>query len=44
MMQCASIGVRPAPDAMARLTALLPRAQGVAAYAALRRHADSLIG
>jgi hypothetical protein len=37
------VGVRPAPDAMARLSALLPVGQGVAAYAALRAHADALI-
>ena len=37
------VSVRPAPDVMARLNALLPVAQGVAAYAALNRHADSLI-
>jgi hypothetical protein len=35
------VGLRPAPDMMARLTALLPVAQGVAAYAALGRHADA---
>jgi hypothetical protein len=35
------VSVRPAPDAMARLTALLPVAQGVAAYAALARAADT---
>ncbi|GAA3404295.1 hypothetical protein GCM10011577_22730 [Pseudarthrobacter polychromogenes] len=34
--------LRPAPDTMARLTALLPVAQGVAVYAALTRHADTL--
>ncbi|WP_286132881.1 DUF222 domain-containing protein [Arthrobacter sp. OY3WO11] len=33
--------LRPAPDTMTRLTALLPVAQGVAAYAALTRHADA---
>lgn len=33
------VGLRPAPDAMAYLTALLPVAQGVAAYAALNRDA-----
>jgi Domain of unknown function (DUF222) len=38
------VSLRPAPDAMARLTALLPVAQGVAAYAALMREADSLVG
>jgi 5-methylcytosine-specific restriction endonuclease McrA len=35
------VGLRPAPDAMTRLTALLPVAQGVAAYAALRADADT---
>jgi hypothetical protein len=36
------VTLRPAPDTMTRLTALLPVAQGVAAYAALTRHADTL--
>lgn len=35
------VTVRPAPDAMVYLTALLPVAQGVGAYAALRAAADS---
>ena len=35
------VTLRPAPDCMARLTALLPVAQGVAAYAALSRAADT---
>jgi hypothetical protein len=35
------VTLRPAPDAMAYLTALLPVAQGVACYAALARHADT---
>jgi HNH endonuclease len=35
------VALRPAPDAMARLSALLPVAQGVAAYAALTRAADT---
>lgn len=35
------VTLRPAPDAMTYLTALLPVAQGVACYAALRRVADS---
>lgn len=35
------VTLRPAPDMMARLTALLPVAQGVAAYAALTRAADT---
>jgi hypothetical protein len=34
---------RPAPDVMARVTALLPVAQGVAVYAALRTAADAAI-
>lgn len=36
-----SVSLRPAPDTMAYLTALLPVAQGVAVYAGLTRHADS---
>jgi len=35
------VSLRPAPDTMAYLTALLPVAQGVAAYAALTRDADA---
>jgi hypothetical protein len=35
------VTLRPAPDTMAVLTALLPVAQGVTAYAALTRAADS---
>lgn len=35
------VTIRPAPDTMCYLTALLPVAQGVAAYAALTRAADS---
>jgi hypothetical protein len=35
------VSLRPAPDAMARLTALLPAAQGVAVYAALASAADT---
>lgn len=34
------VTIRPAPDTMCYLTALLPAAQGVAAYAALVRDAD----
>ena len=34
------VWVRPAPDGMCHLTAALPLAQGIAAYAALRRAAD----
>ncbi|GAB5077607.1 HNH endonuclease [Arthrobacter sp. AD-310] len=37
-----TVTIRPAPDTMAYLTALLPVAQGVAAYAALTQEADSL--
>ena len=37
-----TVTLRPAPDTMTRLTALLPVAQGVAVYAALTRHADAL--
>lgn len=36
-----NVTLRPAPDTMTYLTALLPVAQGVAAYAALRGAADS---
>ncbi|MFJ5955931.1 DUF222 domain-containing protein [Paenarthrobacter sp. NPDC092416] len=35
------VSLRPAPDTMTLLTALLPVAQGVAAYAALTRAADT---
>jgi Domain of unknown function (DUF222)/HNH endonuclease len=35
------VSIRPAPDTMIWLTALLPVAQGVAAYAALSKHADA---
>ena len=35
------VSLRPAPDTMAYLTALLPVSQGVAAYAALAKDADS---
>ncbi|MCU1519670.1 MAG: endonuclease, partial [Arthrobacter sp.] len=35
------VSLRPAPDTMTYLTALLPVAEGVAAYAALSRHADT---
>lgn len=34
------VSIRPAPDTMAYLTALLPAAQGVAVYAALKAAAD----
>ena len=36
------VSLRPAPDTMCHLTALLPVAQGVAAYKALSGHADTL--
>nr|WP_238324482.1 HNH endonuclease signature motif containing protein [Paenarthrobacter aurescens] len=36
-----TVSLRPAPDTMTYLTALLPVAQGVAAYASLTRAADS---
>jgi len=35
------VSLRPAPDTMCYLTALLPVGQGVALYAALTRHADA---
>ena len=34
--------IRPAPDTMSNVTGLLPVAQGVAVYAALRQHAKTL--
>jgi Domain of unknown function DUF222./HNH endonuclease. len=37
------VNLRPAPDCMSRLTGLLPAAQGVSAYAALRKEADARI-
>jgi hypothetical protein len=37
-----TVSLRPAPDTMTYLTALLPVAEGVAAYASLTRHADTL--
>lgn len=36
------VSVRPAPDAMVYLSALLPVSEGVAAYAALSKHAGTL--
>ncbi|PNI09336.1 HNH endonuclease [Arthrobacter sp. AFG7.2] len=36
-----TVTLRPAPDTMTRLTALLPVAQGVAVFAALTRNADT---
>jgi hypothetical protein len=38
------VTIRPAPDQMVYLTALLPLAQGVAAYASLRQAAQSGVG
>lgn len=38
-----TVTIRPAPDTMVYLTALLPVAQGVAAYAALRSAADAAV-
>ncbi|MFL6047428.1 MAG: DUF222 domain-containing protein, partial [Propionibacteriaceae bacterium] len=35
------VGMRPAPDTMAVLSGYLPVEQGVACYAALRKHADT---
>jgi len=37
-----TVSLRPAPDTMTLLTALLPVAQGVAAYSALTQEADAL--
>ncbi|MET0900525.1 MAG: DUF222 domain-containing protein, partial [Mycobacterium sp.] len=37
-----NVSLRPAPDTMCYLTALLPVAAGVAVYAGLTRHADTL--
>ncbi|WP_336671171.1 HNH endonuclease [Tsukamurella sp. USMM236] len=39
-----TVTIRPLPDGMARVSLLLPVAQGVGVYAALRKHADTLIG
>jgi hypothetical protein len=36
-----TVTIRPAPDTMTYLTALLPVAQGISVYAALRREADT---
>ncbi len=38
------VTVRPAPDTMAYLTALLPVAQAAAVYGSLRREADATVG
>jgi hypothetical protein len=37
------VGLRPAPDTMSVLSGLLPVEQGVACYAALRAHTDTLV-
>ncbi|GAA1072363.1 HNH endonuclease [Tsukamurella spumae] len=39
-----SVTLRPLPEGMARLSVLLPMAQAVGAYAALRTHADTHVG
>lgn len=38
------VTIRPVPDSMVYLTALLPMAQGVAVYASLKRAADTAVG
>ncbi|HET7691308.1 MAG TPA: DUF222 domain-containing protein [Nocardioidaceae bacterium] len=38
-----NVSTRPAPDVMCYLTALLPVKQGIAALAALKRHADTKV-
>ncbi|GAA4887548.1 HNH endonuclease [Serinicoccus chungangensis] len=38
----AYVAMRPAPDVMCVISAMLPAAQGVAVYAALKRHAELL--
>ncbi|GAA2058815.1 HNH endonuclease signature motif containing protein [Williamsia deligens] len=38
------VSMRPKPDAMVQLSALLPMTAGIAAYAALKQHADGLVG
>lgn len=38
------VGIRPAPDTMAILSGYLPVEQGIACYAALRKHADGVVG
>ncbi|KXP02925.1 DUF222 domain-containing protein [Tsukamurella tyrosinosolvens] len=39
-----TVTIRPLPEGMARVSLLLPVAQGVGVYAALRKHATTLIG
>ncbi len=38
------VSVRPAPDLMTQLSALLPMKQGISVYATLKRYADSVVG
>ncbi|WP_040003943.1 DUF222 domain-containing protein [Gordonia alkanivorans] len=38
------VSVRPAPDLMTQLSALLPMTQGISVYASLKKHADSILG
>ena len=38
------VSMRPKPDAMVQLSALLPMTAGIAAFAALKQHADALVG
>ncbi|SOD74636.1 HNH endonuclease [Jatrophihabitans sp. GAS493] len=38
------VSIRPAPDCMVRVSALLPVSQGVASYAALHSHASTVVG
>ncbi|MEH3156172.1 MAG: HNH endonuclease [Gordonia paraffinivorans] len=38
------VSMRPKPDAMVQLSALLPMKAGIAAFAALKQHADGLVG
>jgi hypothetical protein len=37
------VGIRPAPDTMTILSGYLPAEQGVACYAALRKHTDAVV-
>jgi hypothetical protein len=38
------VTMRPKPDAMVQVSALLPMTAGIAAFAALKQHADGLVG
>lgn len=38
------VSTRPAPDLMTQLSALLPMAQGISVFAALKKHADAILG